>query len=469
MRGHVFKEMVRIISLLTLGLSSILLIGCLDILCRLPMSEHILDQKIQVHDYTNVTLKPCHLLMLEGTRGARLIAHSDFSLGKGGCEQYPFDDTWTPGQFTPRPEDHAEYFDRLYFQIWYPGFATFDLGGFYSCVYVALSQDHGPYPEEALEYRLWVSQNGVDFTMVSPDTPIILYRRGWSALGENPLTGQALPEAEPPGQSQGNGPWPDVLNDDFTALWCLSQPVRYVRITPLSSTAPYNEPEIDAVIGMRPAPISPAVLEWRWPVEYPMLSQPYGVPNPQANNYFHTGIDVRNRAITCLEGFDRIGKCSPVFAAADGVVEKIFRCKYDNCRYDGNPESDNHNMQNVIIVKHVFPDGRILYSLYAHLGQVEESLYEGLFVEVGTPIGTTGVYARTRTNTDWSWPGVWLSHCHFEIKDSPVLHNPRGEGKYWGYTPGNPKDYGYHDPEEFLPVLPATQQLAFGSNRDSKR
>lgn len=232
-------------------LPAIFLSGCIDIACNLE----IFGRRITVHDYTNVILKPCHLLVLEGTPGAKMISYTGrFGLGKGGSDQYPLDDTWRDGQFLPTPEAHAEFFDRCYFQIY--GTATFDLGGLYRAVYVALSHDHGPYPEEALEYRLWISQDGINFSLVPPTTTIILYRRGWSAMGENLVTGEVLPEAEPPGQGQGNGPWADVLNDDYTALWYLPEPARFVRITPLSEYHPYNEPEVDAIMGKEP--VSPS-------------------------------------------------------------------------------------------------------------------------------------------------------------------------------------------------------------------
>ena len=196
-------------------------------------------QRIQVHDYTNVVLHPCRLEMAEGTSGASLITYTgNIGLGKGGTDQYPLDDSWREGQFTSSPEGHALAFDRLYFQLWYPATATFDLGRPCTAVYIALVQDHGPYPEEALEYRVEVSSDGIEFAPLPTDTPIILFRRGWSAAGEALFTGEVLQESEPSGQTtEGLASWADVLNDDWTARWDLVQPARY-----------FNEPEIDAVI-----------------------------------------------------------------------------------------------------------------------------------------------------------------------------------------------------------------------------
>ena len=45
------------------------LVGGVDVLC--PMFE----EKIQVHNHTNVTDKPCHLLMREGTPVADVVAY----------------------------------------------------------------------------------------------------------------------------------------------------------------------------------------------------------------------------------------------------------------------------------------------------------------------------------------------------------------------------------------------------------
>jgi len=433
-------------------LGSILLVSLLFLPgCICWISDLLnLGKRIQVHDYTNVTLKPCHLLVPEGTPGAPLIAYTGgYILGKGGSDQFPLDDIGVGGQFMPTPEDHAKAFDRLWFAVL--GSATFDLGVPCSSVYIALSQDHGPYPEEALEYRVAISNDGVNFTPLPTDTPITLFRRGWSAAGEDPIMGSVLKGSEPPGETEDSGPWPDVLNDDFSARWDLPQPARFIRITPLSSSEPYNEPEIDALKCVKEAPRPPITSEWRWPTDNPEVIQRYADQNPYAGNKYHTGLDIIDSTITCPEG--GVGNCSSVFATADGVVEKVFRCRYSDCRYDGDSESDNHNMQGVVILRHNLSDGRTIFSLYAHLGEISGNLYEGQIIKAGTRLGATGVYIRIREDDRWSWPGRWVSHVHFEIKDKPVLHNPSGTGLYWGYTPDKPNYYGYHNPTLYLPSL----------------
>ncbi len=219
--------------------------GCIDLLNKIP------QEKITVHDYTNVIVKPGHYLVQEGTAGAPLIFYTgSIGLGRGGSAKYPLDDTWTAGQFTDRPEEHAAAFDRLYFQIYSPGYFLFDLGCPCDGVYIALSQDHGPYPEEALEYRVEISSDGIDFTQLPTDTPITMFRRGWSAAGEDPITGKVLSDSEPSGQTEGwETHWPDTLNDDWTARWVFPRPARFVRITGLNSEG-FTEPEVDAVMGL---------------------------------------------------------------------------------------------------------------------------------------------------------------------------------------------------------------------------
>jgi hypothetical protein len=193
-----------------------------------------------VHDYTNVTINPGHLLLAEGHPGATLVAWTGpINTGRGGTlPNCPYDDQFTGGLFAPTPKDHAEAFDRLWYQIVsFSASATFDLGKPYKQAYIALNQDHGPYPAEALEYRVWVSNAAAGpFMMLPTNTPITMYKGGWSTNGEFG------------GDCNGNG----VLNDDYSALWQLPGYYRYVRLTPIANTGAFNEPEIDAVMGMGP-------------------------------------------------------------------------------------------------------------------------------------------------------------------------------------------------------------------------
>jgi hypothetical protein len=194
-----------------------------------------------VHHYTNVTTIDGHYLVTEGTKGATMLNYTGSnSLGLGGSTAAPYDDTW---RWSTTTVEHADYFDRYWRQIiGTANHITYDLGGLYTKLYVALSQDHGPYPEEALEYRVWVSNDNSTYTQLGATTAITVYKKGWSTAGEYA------------GDANGNG----VLNDDYSAMWALGGAYRYVRLTPILDSGGYNEPEIDAVMGVNLVPLPSA-------------------------------------------------------------------------------------------------------------------------------------------------------------------------------------------------------------------
>jgi hypothetical protein len=204
-----------------------------------------LAQAITVHHYTNVTMDSGHLLVAEGTLGAPLIASTgSIGLGLGGSATYPLDDTWRSGTTAV---GNANAFDRYWYQIvGATGSATFDLGAQYDQVYIALNQDLGPYPAEALEYRVWVSNDNLTFSELGASTPITMYQGGWSTAGE----GDGFSD------NNGNG----VLNDDYSALWDLPGSYQYVMLTPVDATGAYNEPGIDAIMGMGMSVPEPATM-----------------------------------------------------------------------------------------------------------------------------------------------------------------------------------------------------------------
>ncbi len=207
-------------------------------------------EAITVFSYSNVTEDSGCLLVPEGTAGAPLIAHTGFiQFGRGGSDDYPLDDTYR-WILTPA-EEYAEFFDRIWYQINDAGTATFDLGEAFSEVYIALSQDHGPYPEEAIDYLLAVSNDNSSWMPLPWDTPITMYRRGWSAAGETvPCVGPFTSPHEPDGQVVGGDANPDTANDDWSVLWHLPAPYRYVQLTAVHHEPRYNDPEIDAVMGI---------------------------------------------------------------------------------------------------------------------------------------------------------------------------------------------------------------------------
>ena len=456
--GRKIKHHQALLSLILL-MSLLALPGCIDWISDLLD----LGKRIQVHDYTNVTLKLGHLLVPEGTPGALLIAYTGrIGLGKGGSKEFPLDDTWTVGQFKPTPEDHARAFNRLYFQIWYPGSATFDLGAPCSSVYIALSQDHGPYPEEALEYKVAVSNDGVNFTPLPTDTSITLFRRGWSAAGEDPITGSVLEGNEPPGEREDSGPWPDVLNDDLSARWDLPQPARFIRITPLSASPPYNEPEIDAVKCLKWAP-KPAKSRFIYPVLGISVSDPLQNTRDPREDGWYVANGFGNSCPECSgdpthpyhpgEDWNRVDGNDanlPVYAIADGEV--IRSHKMSDAL--GWAVIIRHRLPREIdIIPYVLPrtippkqKTQVISSAYLHLNEPrfgELDVRKGdqsVPIHKGDEVGT--IYPDT--------PGG--PHLHFEIRanDDPRTADPSTNVNGYYASWQEITDFGYIDPSKFL-------------------
>ncbi|MEO0277896.1 MAG: S-layer homology domain-containing protein [candidate division WOR-3 bacterium] len=175
-----------------------------------------------------------------------------------------------------------------------------------------------------------------------------------------------------------------------------------------------------------------------------------------AENKAHAGVDIGDNELEELE----------VIAAYPGRVVGIYvpepACNKDNntasCNveaytlykepYDGGPfnkaKISDHKMQGVVILEHKLPDGTTVYSLYAHLNEIEASILEklGKEVETGTLLGIV------------QYKQGGLRHLHFEIKCEPYRHNPSynrsSDGPHWGYVPGRPEKFGYFDPVAFF-------------------
>jgi len=337
---------------------------------------------------------------------------------------------WRNGSFLPILEAHAEYFDRLYMQIYYPGWFLFDLGGLCTSVYIALVQDHGPYPEEALEYTLEVSLDGINFVQVPNDTPITLYRRGWSAAGEDPITGEVLPESEPEGEPGGSGSWPDTLNDDWSARWDLPKPARFLKLLPLIQNPPYNEPEVDAVKGLDFLAELQVADAFDYPVGQPRYlggtgyvsedtdgdgwynAQDFGVWNTDFGG-LHPGEDWND------ERGENSDVGAPVFVVANGEVWSM---------------KDMGPLGEGLALKHTLPDGTEIYSVYVHI-QVRDDIQQGLamglpvYVSRGEQIGTIADISPLS------------AHLHFEIRTAQVDPND-----WYPHDNGN----GYYPSEEAL-------------------
>jgi len=161
--------------------------------------------------------------------------------------------------------------------------------------------------------------------------------------------------------------------------------------------------------------------------------------------YNHTGVDFKLKPRA---------KDKNVYAVKDGIVEKIIPTN-----------KDDYGMGNTIILKHQLL-GESIYSLYAHLNNIKDSLKEGELVKEGDILGIIGSsgfgcqnYWRIGKNGCQSQDPI-NELLHFEIKTAPVLENPKGgkicynkfqAGDYcYGYAPHPLLRFGYIDPVDFL-------------------
>ena len=126
----------------------------------------------------------------------------------------------------------------------------------------------------------------------------------------------------------------------------------------------------------------------------------------------------------------------------------------------------DHGMGNTVIIEHQLPvaDNKI-YSLYAHLASIEDGIaVEGL-VAKGAVLGKMGA-SGNGDSCFWVNEGVGV-HLHFELKDQPLMSDP--SGNHWLFTPTNPDDFGYSDPNLYIGLKTAldvfhssTKKLRFG-------
>ena len=130
----------------------------------------------------------------------------------------------------------------------------------------------------------------------------------------------------------------------------------------------------------------------------------------------HEGIDIR-----CLQRNRRGEPVDPVMAAADGTVV-YFSTK---------PALSNYGKY--VVVRHVI-EGIEIYSLYAHLSEIQPSLAVGKQVRVGEVIATMG-----RTSNTGETITKDRAHVHFELN---VFVNEGFPGWYKKNFPNQRNDHG---------------------------
>lgn len=106
----------------------------------------------------------------------------------------------------------------------------------------------------------------------------------------------------------------------------------------------------------------------------------------------HEGVDIR-----CLERDKQGEPADAVMATADGVVVYVNR----------KPQLSNYG--NYVVVQHAV-EGMDVFSLYAHLAEVQGSLSAGTRVRAGQKLGVMGRTSNTKTRISKD-----RAHLHFEL------------------------------------------------------
>ncbi len=146
--------------------------------------------------------------------------------GSSGAE-VGWDDTWTGG--VGHPNTNGDALDGWWSQIYSDG-GWWDFGSGVNKISVFSSQDHGPYPAEGIEYKLYGTNSLWNDGSLSPMASITdVYLDGWRLHNT----------AE---DANANG-W---LSDDVSASFQLNGSYRYVKLVAWGGGS-YTEPEIDAM------------------------------------------------------------------------------------------------------------------------------------------------------------------------------------------------------------------------------
>lgn len=162
--------------------------------------------------------------------------------------------------------------------------------------------------------------------------------------------------------------------------------------------------------------------KWVWPIKARRMTTTFLDPDYRATRkYWHTGIDLNNRTTS---GNGDAGY--RVYAVADGVVKYVA---HRNAGGTWGP---------LVVIEHKLPDGKIVWSRYAHLQNIGVS--QGQQVKAGQRIAQIGL------PTTW---GVkdWTAHLHFDI-----LHTWPGTAGWWPHIHGPQTEVTRYclDPDAYL-------------------
>ncbi|MFC1783063.1 hypothetical protein ACFL02_05705 [Planctomycetota bacterium] len=145
-----------------------------------------------------------------------------------------WDDTWMGG--VGHGNTNGDAFDGLWVQIVDPSNGWWDMGSAVSTIAVATSQDHGPYLGEGLEYRVYGSNTSWD-SGGSLGNLTHVYLDGWRTFNAT--------------EDANGNLW---LSDDITGVFQFDQAYQYVRLEAWGPGGGFNEPEVDGIASVIPAP-----------------------------------------------------------------------------------------------------------------------------------------------------------------------------------------------------------------------
>jgi murein DD-endopeptidase MepM/ murein hydrolase activator NlpD len=148
----------------------------------------------------------------------------------------------------------------------------------------------------------------------------------------------------------------------------------------------------------------------------------------------HEGLDIR-----CLQRDKRGEPIDPVMAGADGTVAYI------------NSKPSLSNYGNYVVLRHRI-DGLEVYSLYAHLREIEPGLKEGKAVKAGETIATMGHTSNTREGISKD-----RAHVHLEMD---LMVNDRFSTWFKKTSPNEHNDHGNWNGQNMLGIDPKLVLLA---------
>jgi murein DD-endopeptidase MepM/ murein hydrolase activator NlpD len=148
----------------------------------------------------------------------------------------------------------------------------------------------------------------------------------------------------------------------------------------------------------------------------------------------HEGLDIR-----CLQRDKRGEPIDPVMATADGTVVYL------------NTKPALSNYGNYIVLRHQI-DGLEIYSLYAHLREVQSGLKVGQAVKAGQPIAVMGHTSNTHEGISKD-----RAHVHFELN---LFVNDRFTNWFKKTSPTERNDHGNWNGQNLLGIDPRLVFLA---------